>query len=39
MIKAEPQKSFGIMGADVKQSAEQFEVRRSTCAGRTAKRT
>lgn len=25
MIKAEPQKSFGIMGADVKQSAEQFE--------------
>ena len=25
MIKAEPQKSFGIMGADVKQSAEAFE--------------
>ena len=25
MIKAEPQKSFGIMGADVKQTAEQFE--------------
>ncbi len=25
MIKAEPQKSFGVMGADVKQSAEQFE--------------
>jgi NitT/TauT family transport system substrate-binding protein len=25
MIKKEPQKSFGIMGADVKQSAEQFE--------------
>lgn len=25
MIKAEPQKSFAIMGADVKQSAEQFE--------------
>jgi len=25
MIKAEPQKSFGIMGADVKQTAEAFE--------------
>ena len=25
MIKAEPQKSFTIMGADVKQTAEQFE--------------
>jgi NitT/TauT family transport system substrate-binding protein len=25
MIRAEPQKSFGIMGADVKQSAEAFE--------------
>jgi NitT/TauT family transport system substrate-binding protein len=25
MIKAEPQKAFTIMGADVKQSAEQFE--------------
>lgn len=25
MIKAEPQKSFAIMGADVKQTAEQFE--------------
>ncbi len=25
MIKKEPQKSFGIMGTDVKQSAEQFE--------------
>jgi NitT/TauT family transport system substrate-binding protein len=25
MIKKEPQKSFGIMGADVKQTAEQFE--------------
>lgn len=25
MIKKEPQKSFAIMGADVKQSAEQFE--------------
>ena len=25
MIKAEPQKAFAIMGADVKQSAEQFE--------------
>jgi NitT/TauT family transport system substrate-binding protein len=25
MIKAEPQKAFQIMGADVKQSAEQFE--------------
>ena len=25
MIQAEPQKAFGIMGADVKQSAEQFE--------------
>jgi NitT/TauT family transport system substrate-binding protein len=25
MIAKEPQKSFGIMGADVKQSAEQFE--------------
>ena len=25
MIKAEPQKSFGIMGADVKQTAEKFE--------------
>jgi NitT/TauT family transport system substrate-binding protein len=25
MIKAEPKKSFGIMGADVKQTAEQFE--------------
>ena len=25
MLKAEPQKSFGIMGADVKQSAEAFE--------------
>jgi NitT/TauT family transport system substrate-binding protein len=25
LIKKEPQKSFGIMGADVKQSAEQFE--------------
>jgi NitT/TauT family transport system substrate-binding protein len=25
MIRKEPQKSFGIMGADVKQSAEQFE--------------
>jgi len=25
MIKAEPAKSYGIMGADVKQSAEQFE--------------
>jgi NitT/TauT family transport system substrate-binding protein len=25
MIKAEPQKAFGIMGADVKQSAEAFE--------------
>jgi NitT/TauT family transport system substrate-binding protein len=25
MIKAEPKKSFETMGADVKQSAEQFE--------------
>ena len=25
MIRKEPQKSFGIMGADVKQTAEQFE--------------
>lgn len=25
MIKADPKKSFGIMGADVKQTAEQFE--------------
>jgi NitT/TauT family transport system substrate-binding protein len=25
MIKAEPKKSFEIMGADVKQSGEQFE--------------
>jgi NitT/TauT family transport system substrate-binding protein len=25
MIQKEPQKSFGIMGADVKQTAEQFE--------------
>jgi NitT/TauT family transport system substrate-binding protein len=25
MIQAEPQKSFGIMGADVKQTAEKFE--------------
>jgi len=25
LIKKEPQKSFGIMGADVKQTAEQFE--------------
>ena len=25
MIKKEPAKSFGLMGADVKQSAEQFE--------------
>jgi len=25
MIKADPQKAFGIMGADVKQSAEAFE--------------
>jgi NitT/TauT family transport system substrate-binding protein len=25
MIKADPKKSFGIMGADVKQSAEAFE--------------
>jgi NitT/TauT family transport system substrate-binding protein len=25
MIRKEPQKAFGIMGADVKQSAEQFE--------------
>ena len=40
MIKAEPKKSFEIMGADVKQSGEAFEKSaRPTCAGRTARRT
>ena len=39
MIAKEPQKSYEIMGADVKQSGEQFATRPSTCAGRTAPRT
>ena len=40
MIKAEPKKSFEIMGADVKQTGEAFEKSaRPTCAGRTARRT
>ena len=40
MIKNDPKKSFEIMGADVKQTGEQFEASRpSTCAGRTARRT
>jgi NitT/TauT family transport system substrate-binding protein len=36
MIKADPKKSFEIMGADVKQSGERSRRARPTCAGRTA---
>jgi NitT/TauT family transport system substrate-binding protein len=36
MIKADPKKSFEIMGADVKQSGEPSRRARPTCAGRTA---
>jgi hypothetical protein len=36
MIKADPKKSFEIMGADVKQTASSSRRARPTCAGRTA---
>jgi NitT/TauT family transport system substrate-binding protein len=36
MIKAEPKKSFEIMGTDVKQSGEAFEKSRYLCAGKIA---
>jgi NitT/TauT family transport system permease protein len=39
MIKRDPKKSFEIMGADVKQSPSSSRPRRSTCAGRTRRRT
>jgi NitT/TauT family transport system substrate-binding protein len=35
MIKKDPAKSYEIMGADVKQSGEQFAKSAPTCAGRT----
>ena len=40
MIRKDPKKSFEIMGADVKQTGEQFEKSQAaTCAGRIAPRT